>query len=152
MNHLREFSFEGCKIAKYMDDLTWEEIRLWKNWLKFEGMDDAFSVKDFFNEKWRGFGYEMRVTRWTWVCGRGTATLIDINNWLNEKEYGAVFMNGKVLFRNYGGNFMVASTPEFWANRVFAMEEIHNRPCLKDFPHDRCKQTEQAFSRAVDVF
>ena len=126
MGYLDEFKLKSGKVANSMADLTPYEIQLWREWFRSEGMTNIDKVTNFFDPKWEGFGGEIRVLRWTWRKGSRDLELIDMNNWLDKQEYGGIFLNKKLMFRNYDQNICAGKSFEYLTQRIFAFNRLRD--------------------------
>lgn len=129
MEYLHEFKLVEVK----QDDLTEEEIQLWKK------IGDPFDQED-----------KIRVMRWSW----NGQILIDMNAWPGDNESGAVFLDDQIVFTNSDQALDHAEDcPDDLAERLESYQHVRIQWCLDyNHPpiHEHCVEMRREYDRLVD--
>lgn len=133
--YLHEFELTSAKIAESMEDLTDEEVRLWKIYLKYDIGDVPDAFTDLFDiGEYDDLGQvEIRVMYWRW----NDQTLVDINAWPGDNESGAIFIDGVMVFTYHeDGMVCTASCSDALRDRDESFDHIRTQRCHKHCVHN----------------
>lgn len=113
-----EFTFIDERLAKKMFDLTPEEIQMWLNFTKSEDINmfeqlDPNNI-DFFNPDIDQLVDDdgIYIRRWRWAApGQSPLILIDMYSFPGDNQAGAVFIDGKMIYKNSDENLYLPEIP-----------------------------------------
>jgi len=156
--YVHEFDILSWKMATNMEDLTPEEITIWKDWLKYHVGKNTFIPEDLFSrsEYWDGYEKEVQVRYWSWTHDGQVDTLIDINGWPGDNECGPIIMNGQIVFENSDQDlFSTEFTSEELKLRKDALRHIRIFWCREEADYDdnspEHEHCEQVYKRLKQI-
>jgi hypothetical protein len=146
--YIHEFSLKSCKYVDDMSDLTDNEIRYWKKYLKLECGEPCEKDVNFFDENYDWCSGDIIVLKWRWTHGDNNCIfrddfLTDIYSYLGDNQAGYIILGGKVVFKNNDTGLSVANenvVNDELFKRMSTLEHIRTQHCVdENTPHPYCK-------------
>lgn len=136
--YLNEFSLKSCKFVTKMDEMTKEEILLWRSFLEQHHLihDDVIDLFDD-TEEWDGYNEDIRIMYFEWKHNNKTDILLDMNAWPGDNEFGVVFLNGKQVFGN--GDQRISPFNDISSDlikRIHSYQHIRIQSCAEEADYD----------------